>query len=189
MCIQVLPTLLSSMGSMGASAATVNTVATVGNMLPSIGTVMSAGGSILSGISGYQNNQAQAKIAKSNAAIADQEAQDAAKRGQDAVHNKLQEAALIRGRQQAAMAAAGVDMSSGSPLRILTDSATMANLDAQIIGENASRESNRFANESANYRGQAAAYKQKATTGLLTDFMSAGNTVADHWYNRRMRSV
>jgi len=105
-----------------------------------IGAVVGLVGSAVSAIGTMQQASATAAAAeyraKNNALLAE----DALKRGAQEQEAQRRKDAALMSRQRAVMAAGNVSLASGSPLTILADTATLGELDASRIADNAKRE-------------------------------------------------
>lgn len=142
-------------------------------------------GSTLLGAAG-QMQQAQAassaakynaQVAEMNAQLADRRAKDAIERGKVEEQRKRQEVAAIRGRQVAALAANGVDVSFGSPLDTIVDTAVLGELDALTIRTNAYRESYDHQVDAVNKRAGATLERMKAKSALQGGYLAAAGTI------------
>lgn len=161
---------------------------------------------VVGGISAVQSGNAkaaqyeyQAKVAQNNAKIAETNAAQERQSG-------LEEARLQRiktlqtiGSQQAGLAAGNVDITSGTALDTIEDTATMGELDALMIEYNAERQAQNYEQTAANYRNQANldymasrnASKEGKYNAWSTALSSAGKVglnldtskVADSWNN------
>lgn len=141
----------------------------------------------------------QAKVAQNNAKIAETNAAQERQSG-------LEEARLQRiktlqtiGSQQAGLAAGNVDITSGTALDTIEDTATMGELDALMIEYNAERQAQNYEQTAANYRNQANldllasrnAKKEGKYNAWSTALTSAANTgmslssdkIASSWNN------
>lgn len=140
--------------------------------------------SIASGVSstlGTVSNTISAKrTANVNAGLADQQAQDALARGNDAVFKSQLRTAQLKGTQTATLAAHGVALDQGSALDILTSTDVMGAADAATLKDNASKEAWGDKVQAANYRSQAAADNPWAAGGA--SLLGGAATVADRWY-------
>ncbi len=132
----------------------------------------------------------QAAATESNADLERAAAGDAIRRGQVASVNSQLRTNQVKGAQIAGMAANGVDLGSGSPLNILTDTDMTGINDTNIIAMNAAKEAWGFnvraGNDDANakllrVRAAMESPSRAAGTSLLT---SAG-TVASRWFSTR----
>lgn len=95
----------------------------------------------------YQAGKAQesaseynAQVQEQNARVAEQYAKAAEARGDDEARQRRIDADRMASRQMAVLAAKGIDISTGTPLDILGDTAMYGELDAQTIKYNAALE-------------------------------------------------
>lgn len=154
------------------------------------GAAVSAVGTIQQGqaakAAGAYNNRVQQQNAITSEALA----KDAEDRGRIAEQRQRQQTASLMGRQQAVLAAKGIDLGSGTPLDILSQSAEYGELDALTIRHNASNEALGYRVQANNQRtsGQMALLEGKnAATG---SYYQAGGTLlggaskaGGYWYN------
>lgn len=140
-------------------------------------TVMGAVGAIQQGQAASASARYQAKVSDMNAKLADKAAKDALERGAMEEQKQRQKTAQLLGAQQAGMAANGVDVTFGSPLDLLVDTATLGELDALTIRSNAYREERDIRQQGANYRGQAGMYRAQADSASTGGYLSAVGTV------------
>lgn len=137
-------------------------------------TVIGAAGTIYQANAAAEAQRYNAKVAEMNATLSERRAKDAIERGAIEEQRKRSQVAQIRGQQQAAMAANGVDLTFGSPLDTLVDTATLGELDALTIRSNAYRESYDYEVQAVNQRAgaQLANYNAEAqkTAGYLDAF-------------------
>jgi hypothetical protein len=151
----------------------------------SIGAIASLVGT---GVSAYgQKRQGDAAAAaaeyeqKQNTILAE----DALKRGEQEKDAVRRRTAALEGRQRAVLAASNLDLGSGSPLAILSDTAMLGELDAQVIQGNAERERAGLmaGADMAGMRAKSA--KQAGAIGAFSTVMSGVGTLADKWYKPR----
>ncbi len=147
-------------------------------------TALTIGPPPLGGAGGVQSGQPaaasgrySAAVSEMNATLADRRAKDAIERGQIAEQRKRQEVAGIVGKQTAAMAANGVDLSFGSPLDTLIDTATMGEIDALTIRTNANREAYDYRVQAVNGRANAALQRSQADAAEVGGYLKAGGTI------------
>ncbi|MCC6863277.1 MAG: hypothetical protein IT544_00510 [Rhodobacteraceae bacterium] len=119
----------------------------------------------------------KAQVAEINAKMADRAARDAIERGQIEEQNKRRETAAIMGRQQAAMAANGVDLTFGSPLDTIVDTAMMGEIDALTIRRNAAREAYDYDVQGVNYHADASLSQTNAENAQSAGVMNPLGTV------------
>lgn len=82
----------------------------------------------------------QAQVQQNNAEIAEYQAQDAERRGEIEQQRLFAAREQATGTQRAALAAAGLDIQSGSALSTVVDTAGVTREDAVTIRDNAARE-------------------------------------------------
>lgn len=184
----------------GLSAGISSALAIAGNVAIAVGTVASIGGSVMGGISSYQQGKQQqamynyqAQVAQENARIAQQNAAEVRQQGIE--EERLQRMKTLQniGSQQTAMAANGIDITQGTPLDFVGDTAAMGELDALQTRYNYEKkalayeqQAYGFQNESSLdvIKGQNAytAGKWGAVTSGLEGLSKAGD-VAWKWYS------
>ena len=106
-----------------------------------------------------------------NADMADIQAEDAVKRGDNEAVKLLQQANGIKGQQRVTAATNGVDVSSGSALDVQRDTEALSALDAIQIRNNAWR-------EAFGYKVQAVQSRQQGTYASLAARNAANATIA-----------
>lgn len=147
-------------------------------------TALMIGSAVMGGVSSIQQGNAaaasaryNAQVSEMNAKIMDQNARDALERGKMEEQQKRFEIAALTGRQRAAMAANGVDLSFGSPLDTIVDTAMLGELDALTIRSNAAREAYDYKVAGANGRADAALSRSSARSAQTGGYLSAFGTV------------
>lgn len=104
----------------------------------------------------------QSKVAANNQKASEWQAQDALQRGNAAADMARRKGSQTIGSQRAAMAAAGLDISSGSALSILEDTEYFNQLDQVTIKDNAAREAWGYKVQASNSEASANLYKSTA---------------------------
>lgn len=139
---------------------------------------------VIGGVGQIQQGNAQAaamrynaQVAEMNATLADRRAKDALERGKVEEQQQRLRAAQLMGKQRAAMAANGVDLSFGSPLDNLVDTAELAELDALTIRRNAANEAYDFETQGVNYRADANLSRMNASAARTGGYLSAAGTI------------
>jgi hypothetical protein len=147
-------------------------------------TALMIGSTVMGGVSSIQQGNAQAaagrynaQVAEMNAKIADNNARDALERGKIEEQNKRREVSMLTGRQRAAMAANGVDLSFGSPLDTLVDTAMLGELDALTIRSNSAREAYNYKVNAENSRADGRLSLANAKAAKTGGYLSAMGTV------------
>ena len=142
-----------------------------------IATILTVGAAVVGGIGAVQQGNAQAeasrynaKVSEMNAEMSRRRAKDAQERGAREEQQKRQEVAAIKGRQVAAMAANGVDLSFGSPLDQIADTAMLGELDALTIRKNSAREAYDYEVQAVNGQADANLSKMNASTSQTSGF-------------------
>lgn len=151
------------------------TAITIGTTLLSAG--VGAAGQIQQGQAQAQASKYNAKVAEMNATLADRKSRDALERGKIEEQNKRQEISQLQGRQKAAMAANGVDLTFGSPLDTMVDTATLGELDALTVRRNANREAYDYEVQGVNQRSGAALDRMNAKSATTGSYLAAAGTV------------
>ena len=129
----------------------------------------------------------QADVAANNAQIAEWQAQDAIRQGQEQEQQNRLRYAATKGTQRAALAANGVALDEGSAVDILSSTDYANEMDAQTIQANAARSAWGYRTQGANYSDNAASLR--AGAGAVSSGSAAGmcllgsaGQVAGSWY-------
>ncbi len=145
---------------------------------------LTLGSTLLGAVGQVQQAQAQAsaseynaKVQEMNAVVSERRARDAIERGQTEEQMKRQEVQKVLGAQTAAMAANGVDLSFGSPLDTLVDTATLGELDALTIRSNAYREAHDYEVGAVNQRAGAGLSRMEGDAAKRGGYLAAAGTV------------
>lgn len=153
-------------------------------MCVELSTALMIGGSILGGVGQVASASAQASAAKYNAAVQRQNAELAEKQSQNVLEAGMREeqkqkaiTQKLMGKQIAAQAANGVDVSFGSPLDVVVDTAKQGAQDALTIRTNAYRNYDDVRNQAVSYRNQANLYDMEADNSTTSGMLNAFSTV------------
>ena len=124
-------------------------------VLTAISTAIGTVGAIQQGKATKAQYEYQAKVAQKNAKIAEDNAANERQSGLE--ESRLQRMKVLSqiGSQQAAMAANGIDITSGTALDTIEDTAQMGELDALMIQYNSERTAQNFDAEANNFKNQA----------------------------------
>lgn len=133
-----------------------------------------------------QVNRNNAKVAEANAAQARQEGIEESRMQRMKTLQKV-------GAQQAAMAANGIDISTGTALDTIEDTAAMGELDALTTRYNAETKGLAYDHQANNFNNQANldvfagknAYRAGVTNAITTglDGVAQAGSVATNWYS------
>lgn len=169
-------------------------MADVKTILSALGLATATAGALTDSVGAYRNAKAQktaarwqASVERNNAALAEWEAQDALMRGEEAWQQHRLKTASLKGAQRARMASNGVLLSEGSPLRILTDTDYLSDVDAQTIRRNASREAYLARSKAVQSRNNASLleFQGDSISPMVqagATFLDGASTVASKWY-------
>jgi hypothetical protein len=135
--------------------------------LQGLGILTSVGGSILGGIQANKSAQYNAKVAENNATAETQRAAYEAGIQRDNVRRVI-------GAQRAAGAASGLDISTGTPVAVLGDTAKAGELDVLARLYAGASAATAYQNDAARFRAEGKAQQTagfiNAGTSLLTGF-------------------
>lgn len=148
-----------------------------------IGATLASSG--LAAFSQYQTGKFVQAQERTNAAIADQQAVDAMRRG--AIEEEEQRARVraVLGAQRATMGANNVVSSSGSPLGLLADTAQFGELDALTIRNNAAREAYGYRVESMNARNRGQLARRQGSLGAASSILAGGAQAYGIWRSNK----
>lgn len=129
--------------------------------------------SAMQAYSQHQQGKYQSAVAEQNADIAENQAQDAVNRGNIAADQRRREMRQRAGSANAAMGAAGTDLSSGSALDVFSDNAMFGELDALTTVNNAQREAYGYQVQGMNAVAQGRAAKSAANAAVTQTLLTA----------------
>lgn len=150
--------------------------------------ITGAAGSIATGNANAEAAQYQAAVARNNQVVAEQNAKfatDAGRRQEAAMRERT---AQMIGQQRAQMAANGIDIGSGSALRLQEDTAAVGELDALTIRNNAARaaygygvQASDFGSNSTMLGRQARNAETAGGIGAISSIVGGAGSVSDKW--------
>jgi hypothetical protein len=140
-------------------------------------TVLGAAGQVQAGKAQAQADNYNAQVSTMNAELENRKAKDAIERGAKEEQQKRLQTSMLIGKQRAAMAANGVDLSFGSPLDTLVDTAKMGEIDALNIRTNSYREAYEHQTQESNYKSEAAMNRAKAKSDAKAGYIGAMGTI------------
>lgn len=154
----------------------------VGTILAVASTAISIPTSIQQGKNAQAMYDYQAKVAKKNADIAQQNADQERQAGiEEARWQRIKTLQSI-GSQQVAMAGNGIDIASGTALDTIEDTAQMGELDALMIQYNSERAAQNYEQQANNFNNQAnldvIAGKNAATAGIINGVAYGANAAS-----------
>lgn len=162
-------------------------------LLSGLGAVFGAVSSISQGKAQSDAYSAQAKAAEQNAATASKQAEISAQAGAQEEQRVRNRTAQIAGQQKAGLSASGLDIATGSPLDILTETSTQGNIDALATRRNAAQQTWGYQAEQTNYQNQASSARASASNAQTAGYMGAvgslltGATKQQDMYSKRKK--
>lgn len=121
--------------------------------------------------------KSDAKIANHNAVLANRKAEDARTRGAQEGRAKQIQTMQLLGLQRAAAAGAGVQVDSGSALKLTEDTAMFGKLDELTIRNNAERQALGFEGQASIFGAEAEAAKAAGSAAETASFINAGSSL------------
>jgi predicted subunit of tRNA(5-methylaminomethyl-2-thiouridylate) methyltransferase len=140
-------------------------------------TLLGAAGQVQQAKATAEANKYNAQVAEMNAEIADKQAKDATERGKQEEQQKRLQTAQLEGRQKAAIAANGIDLSFGSPLDTIVDTAKMGEIDALNVRTNAYREAYGYKVQGTNHLASAKLDRMRADAAVKGGYLDAVGTI------------
>lgn len=141
-------------------------------------TALLVGGTLLSAYEKYQTGQAEAAQLEQQAKVREMQAADARLRGQsEAGLSRIQTSTLVQ-EQKLDFAAAGVDVSVGTPTDVYANTRQMGALEAAIIENNAAREAWGFQVGAQTSRAGADSARYAGTLGATATLVGGGASAA-----------
>ena len=135
-----------------------------------------------------QKNWAEynAAVARNNAKIAEMQANDAIERGKLERQAHERKVRALYGKQTAALSKNGLDLNSGSPQNILSDTELFGQMDANSISQDAERKAWAYRVQASNDEAQAQGYDYQAdsTNPMMAaggSILSGAGSVASKW--------
>lgn len=158
-----------------------------------VGTAVSAGlgvvGAIQEGQAAQQQADYQRAVARNNAIIAEQKAQDALERGQVEESRQRLRTLHAVSSSRANAAARGVVVDQGSALDIAQDIAMFGEQDALTIRSNSLREARAFRQQATDFTAQQGLLKaqgqsagRQAALDATSSLVGGATSVASKWY-------
>jgi hypothetical protein len=153
-------------------------IAALGGLAPILSLIGTGVGAV-GAIAGAQAQAAAATYKQKQEAML---SEDALKRGAQAEEAQRRKASALAGRQRAVLAASNIDIGSGSALKVQSDTATLSELDANVIQDNAKREAN-FHQANSDLAGmEASSARTAGVIGAFSTVLGGASSLADKWY-------
>ena len=165
------------------SAAVANAILAVGAVATVASTALGTVSAIQQGTQQQAMYNYQAQVANENAKIANKNAATERQTGIEEARLQRMKTMQAVGSQQAAMAANGVDVTQGTSLDIIEDTAAMGELDALQIQTNYERKAQAYEQQADNFSNEAnmnvIAGKNAYRTGLINAAQTGLNGVSN----------
>ena len=173
---------------MGVAAAAVpaataaSTAATAASTAATVATITTIIATMYSIYAQQEASSFQAAQAKRNAEAEEKMGADARARGLEEGTRIALAGGATRGAIRAAYGASGVELTSGSPLDVLSDAAMFAKLDKEVTQSNAEREA--FANKrrAGDYLAQSSLDRMRANQGIGATILSGATQAYGDYY-------
>ena len=147
---------------LGVSAKVASAIAIASNVAIGVGVASGVAGGVVGGVSSYQQGKAQqaqynyqAKVNEENAKIAQENANVQRQQGIEEARLQRIKAASTIGAQKTAMAANGVDITQGTAVDVISDTAAMGELDALQTQYNYEMKARSYEAQAGNFENQA----------------------------------
>ncbi|MBL4861382.1 MAG: hypothetical protein JKX96_11235 [Acinetobacter sp.] len=182
------PVTLTALGMSASAAATT-------------ASVMQVAGLAFSAYGAYQKSQAtkdqadyQSAVARNNKIVSDRNAVAITKQGKDEANRYRSRVRQLEANQIVGLVGQGVDVTEGTSVDLLADTAELGEFDAQTIESNAGRASYNARVQGMNFESQAGLYRAKANAqspafSAGTTLLSGAGQVADRWVSTRKAKV
>ena len=176
---------VAAAGASAAGAAVISstTAAVIGGVAVA-GTVAGVAGTALGAIGSYQSGKAQAaaydyqaKVARENQRIANNNAAMERQAGLEEARRQRISTLQAIGKQKVSLAANGVDVGYGTSLDIIEDTSMLGELDALMIEYDSEKKARNYEIEAANFANEGTVGTIDAMTGGLRAVGQLGNTM------------
>lgn len=149
---------------------------------PTIMTVVQVAGAVAGAVGQYQQSSAQkatakyqAAVARNNQIIAQRQAADRLKQGEQEERTFRRRLEQLKGKQRSVFSGSGVIVDEGSPLDTLAETAEFGEIDAFTIRRNAEREAYGIERQADGFGQQATLATSQAKN--INPFFDAGSTL------------
>lgn len=161
-----------------------------------VGAGTAAYGAYEQGVAGRQQAQYQAQVARNNQEVANQYAEAEVTKGRVLENQKRMDTQQREGAIRVAAGASGLDVNTGSPLRLQEDTAMLGEQDALTIRNNAERAAYGYHVEGMNYAGRAQMNDMEASNaarsgnlGAWSSIIGGASSTAGRWAGFKQAGV
>jgi len=138
--------------------------------------VATAGGQIVAGTAAHNQAKYEAGLDEQNAKLSAQQANDANLNTNLEAQRRYREGGALAGRQQAAMAANGIDLGFGSAGQVQQDTKMITGEDVGQIYKQGAQRAKGFDIQAFNYKADASAQRAKASAATLSTVFGVAGT-------------
>lgn len=157
----------------------------VSAFMAAYGSQIAAGAAVASaaytGYASQQQGKYQEKVAENNAKSAEYAAEDARARGAVAEQQQRNRTRAFLGQQKAAMAANGIDISTGTGNLLLADSAGLGEFDALTVRNNALKQAYGMNVQSENLLSEGRAARIGGRNQAYGSLLTGGSQAASYY--------
>lgn len=146
---------------------------------------LSAAGTAIAGIGAYQQSKVAGEVAARNAKLADLQAEDALRRGENEAAELRRRVAATKSAQRVSLAAKGLDLTYGTAADLQDQTDFFGESDVATVRTNARKEAWSRRSQSANFQTEALSQRPWLSAG--STLLSGAGQVADKWYTYRGR--
>lgn len=139
--------------------------------------VTQAAGSIMGGMQGKAQANAEASIARRNQALAVDAYRESREAGAGERRDFWRKIGSIKGQQIASMAANGIDVDFGTAARVQDDTQMLANDDAANLYKNIENRSKGYVIEAGNHAYEAKAAKARGKAAMTQGIFGAASSI------------
>ncbi len=173
-------------GATAAMAVPTVTAATTGlTAAQMISLGLSAAGTGISALGAYQQAKLAGDVAARNAKLADLQAEDALRRGENEAADLRRRVAATKSAQRVSLAAKGLDLTYGTAADLQDQTDFFGESDVATVRTNARKEAWARRSQGANF--QAEALSQRPWLSAGSTLLAGAGQVASRWYDYRGR--
>lgn len=186
MCLPVLAAAFPSVFGASAAAGTAAAGAAAATGLTTaqmISLGLSAAGAATSAIGAYQQAKIAGDVAARNAKIADMQAEDALRRGENEAAELRRRVAATKSAQRVSLAAKGLDLTYGTAADLQDQTDFFGESDVATVRTNARKEA--WSRRAQSTTFQAEALSQRPWLSAGSTLLAGAGQVADKWYSYR----
>lgn len=152
-------------------------------------TIAYAAAAVIGAASAYQQGRERRAAGEYNTRVSENEATRLRNISIDEENKQRRATAELISRQRAQLAAANIDIGSGSALQLQEDTALLGEIDALNIRENFAAQASSLDTEAALTQGQGRAAGRAGTTKAFSSLLGGAARVSGKWYNQNSQAT